>query len=144
MHNFVKLRHLNHVYHILSSWISNKHSWTMKIKNFSLLNFSKTTDLSFLASAQIPTFCRESTKINQKRTKGKGMPILHVAYIKSSTRLVRWSYVTFASLSLFMQTKHYQSSIKNVNIGHSMICSDIWHKYHAWYFEIVTRNFTSS
>ena len=24
-----------------------------------------------------------------------------------------------------------------------MICSDIWHKYHEWYFEIVVRNFTS-
>ena len=22
-------------------------------------------------------------------------------------------------------------------IGNSMICSDIWHKYHEWYFEIV-------
>ena len=28
-------------------------------------------------------------------------------------------------------------------IGNSMICSDIWHKYHEWYFEIVIRNFTS-
>ena len=28
-------------------------------------------------------------------------------------------------------------------IGNSMICSDIWHKYHEWYFKIVTRNFTS-
>ena len=28
-------------------------------------------------------------------------------------------------------------------IGNSMICSDIWHKYHGWYFEIVIRNFTS-
>ena len=24
-------------------------------------------------------------------------------------------------------------------IGNSMICSDIWHKYHEWYFEIVIR-----
>ena len=103
----------------------------MKMKNFSLLNFSKTTDLSFLANAQIPTFCRESTKINQERTKGKGMPTLHLAYIKSSARLVGWSYVTFGSLSLFMRTKHYQSNIRNVSIGNSMICSDIWHKYHA-------------
>ena len=103
----------------------------MKIKNFSLLNFSKTMDFCFLASEQIPTFCRESTKINPERTKGKGMPTLHVAYIKSSARLVGWSYVTFGSLSLFMQTKDYQSSIRNVSIGHSMICSDIWHKYHA-------------
>ena len=28
-------------------------------------------------------------------------------------------------------------------IGNSMICSDIWHKYHELYFEIVIRNFTS-
>ena len=24
-----------------------------------------------------------------------------------------------------------------------MICGDIWHKYHKWYFKIVVRNFTS-
>ena len=28
-------------------------------------------------------------------------------------------------------------------IGNSMICSDVWHKYREWYFEIVVRNFTS-
>ena len=28
-------------------------------------------------------------------------------------------------------------------IGNSMICSDIWHKYHGWYFKIVIGNFTS-
>ena len=22
-------------------------------------------------------------------------------------------------------------------IGNSMICSDIWHKYHKWYFELL-------
>jgi len=30
-----------------------------------------------------------------------------------------------------------------VCIGNSMICSDNWHNYHEWYFEIVIRNFTS-
>ena len=25
-------------------------------------------------------------------------------------------------------------------IGNSMICSDIWHKYHEWYFKIIMRN----
>ena len=29
-------------------------------------------------------------------------------------------------------------------IGNSMICSDIWHKYHEWYFEIVIRNYITS
>ena len=28
-------------------------------------------------------------------------------------------------------------------IDNSMICSDIWHKYREWYFEILIRNFTS-
>ena len=27
-----------------------------------------------------------------------------------------------------------------ISIGNSMICSDIRHKYHEWYFEIVIRN----
>ena len=30
-----------------------------------------------------------------------------------------------------------------ISIGNSMICCDIWHKYHEWYFEIVILNFTS-
>ena len=30
-----------------------------------------------------------------------------------------------------------------ISIGNSMICSDIWHKYHEWYFEFVIRNFTN-
>ena len=30
-----------------------------------------------------------------------------------------------------------------IRIGNSMICSDIWHKYHERYFEIVIRDFTS-
>ena len=30
-----------------------------------------------------------------------------------------------------------------ISVGNSMICSDIWHKYQEWYFEIVIRNFTS-
>ena len=27
-----------------------------------------------------------------------------------------------------------------ISIGNSIICSDIWHKYHEWDFEIVIRN----
>ena len=30
-----------------------------------------------------------------------------------------------------------------LRIGNSMICSDIWNKFHEWYFKIVIRNFTS-
>ena len=33
--------------------------------------------------------------------------------------------------------------ISAICIGNSMICSDICHKYHEWYFKIVIRNFTS-
>ena len=28
----------------------------------------------------------------------------------------------------------------DICIGNSMICSDMWHKYYEWYFEIVRRN----
>ena len=36
-----------------------------------------------------------------------------------------------------------ETTKRGVCIGNSMICSDIWHKYHWRYFEIVIRNFTS-
>ena len=35
------------------------------------------------------------------------------------------------------------SIVKRISIGNSMICNDIWHKYHEWYFKIFIRNFTS-
>ena len=38
---------------------------------------------------------------------------------------------------------HYIEVLFHNNIGNSMICSDIWHKYNKWYFEIVICNFTS-
>ena len=37
----------------------------------------------------------------------------------------------------------YQHFHQDICIGNSMIWSDIWHKYHEWYFEIVICNFTS-
>ena len=32
--------------------------------------------------------------------------------------------------------------VMRIFLGNSMVCSDIWHKYREWYFEIVIRNFT--
>ena len=32
----------------------------------------------------------------------------------------------------------------DICIGNSMICSDIWHKYHEWYFEIVRHKYFTS
>ena len=45
-----------------------------------------------------------------------------------------------AQLTIFFP--HYNLFLGKISVG-SMICSDIWHKYHEWYFEIVLRNFTS-
>ena len=33
-------------------------------------------------------------------------------------------------------------TMPGICIGNSVICSDIWHKNHEWYFKIVIRNFT--
>ena len=38
------------------------------------------------------------------------------------------------------QTRHASfASLSIICIGNSMICSDIWHKYHQWYFKVVIR-----
>ena len=39
--------------------------------------------------------------------------------------------------------QNFQTSIRKISIGNSMICSDIWYKCHEWYFKIVIHNFTS-
>ena len=41
------------------------------------------------------------------------------------------------NLGLNYRQKNY------ICIGNSMICSDIWYKYHKWYFKIVICNFMS-
>ena len=55
--------------------------------------------------------------------------------------LTIWS----AWLALPGQDSYWMSLgiILRISIGNSMICSDIWHKYHEWYFNIVIRDFTS-
>ena len=47
-------------------------------------------------------------------------------------------------VDLMFQTMHKKctevSEIRllfNISIGNSMICSDIWHKYHEWYFKLL-------
>ena len=49
---------------------------------------------------------------------------------------------TVCNFALYPPKRSY---VKNLwlSIGNSMICSDIWHKYHEWYFEIVIQNFAS-
>ena len=47
------------------------------------------------------------------------------------------------SLAGAIQDKQYLFfNFMVISIGNSMISSDIWHKYHEWYFKIVIRNFT--
>ena len=48
------------------------------------------------------------------------------------------TFLVFKLIVIFRLNLRYE-----ICIGNSMICSDIWHKYHEWYFEIVIRNFTS-
>ena len=43
----------------------------------------------------------------------------------------------------FPSHKKFQKALNNISIGNSMICSDIWHKHHKWYFKIFIHNFTS-
>ena len=45
--------------------------------------------------------------------------------------------------NLFGLTSKILGSYMRVCIGNSMICCDIWHKYHKGYFEIVICNLAS-
>jgi len=50
---------------------------------------------------------------------------------------------TFYEWGFFKISWLFWSQYVYICISNSMICSDIWHKYHEWYFEIVICNFTS-
>ena len=57
-----------------------------------------------------------------------------------------WSYNFSQKIKNSMKENHSSRWIKHlilVCVGNSMICSDIWHIYHEWFFKIVIRNFTS-
>ena len=48
-----------------------------------------------------------------------------------------------SSIDLEVSFCAYVCALVCVSIGNSMICSDIWHKYHERYFKIVIPNFRS-
>ena len=50
---------------------------------------------------------------------------------------VRYLYVM---PNITYKSYYYLFTLLLISIGNSMICSDIWHKYHEWYFKIVIRN----
>ena len=62
------------------------------------------------------------------------------------TRIILF-YVTFSVIMNIFLSSYFNyscsrmfpefSGMFSVCIGNSMICSDIWHKYHKWYFKIV-------
>ena len=62
---------------------------------------------------------------------------------------VNRSHVRYGFRAVVKALRYSEHSLRKwihgfkIRIGNSMICSDIWHKYHEWYFEIVIRNFTS-
>ena len=47
---------------------------------------------------------------------------------------------TDPAVSVLWNASVIPSIFKVICIGNSMICRDIWHKYHKWYFKIVIRN----
>ena len=63
-------------------------------------------------------------------------------YNIAALRQLRHILTHYLAILLKWDTKHGHDfrRIKVLCIGNSMICSDIWHKYHEWYFEIVIRD----
>ena len=67
--------------------------------------------------------------------------LLHVFGLKTLPIFLRFCYLNIPCLRMNITLIFLMRS--STCIGNSMICSDIWHKYHEWYFKIVVRNFTS-
>ena len=51
----------------------------------------------------------------------------------------RYRYLGISLGILLLIYSKPESNNKNISVGNSIICCDIWHKYHEWYFKIVIR-----
>ena len=81
------------------------------------------------------------------------LPQLPMIKLSERNTWIRWVALTLPINCRMRQDCHRQGngtllnslpyrwqSHYRISIGNSMICSDIWHKYHKRYFEIVIRN----
>ena len=105
--------HMSHVYQ--NRQRTNGLAWTAWMKNQNIVAMN----ISFLKTL------RDSRILHSRTAKN-----LQIMWRK---RIFKWQPSKLLWIWIFGA----------VRIGNSMICSDIWHKYHKWYFEIVIRNFTS-
>ena len=55
--------------------------------------------------------------------------------------LLSWSSLKREHVLFSMRASYHDMWHEELCFCTSMICSDIWHKYHEWYFKIVIRNF---
>ena len=91
-----------------------------------------------------PFLCANNTsKVGQKglKDKKKGKAMAHL--MDSLPHIFSLLLFTPSKGHLFSKSPVMVTRMEKICIGNSMICRDIWHKYHEWYFETVIRNFTS-
>ena len=104
----------------------------------------------------LTVFCETSTNYSRQTTGNSSMKVIYKSRL---LRSLQWWYnkatlyvlpSIFAVIPLLRRNSDAinQSNLRNFSayiiiIGNSMICSNIWHKYHKWYFKIVIHNFMS-
>ena len=104
----------------------------------------------------LTVFCETSTNYSRQTTWNSSMKVIYKSRL---LRSLQWWYnkatlyvipSIFAVIPLLRRNSDAinQSNLRNftayiIIIGNSMICSNIWHKYHKWYFKVVIHNFMS-
>ena len=68
------------------------------------------------------------------------LPKLDITVCERGANLIFLALPRIGNFAWFLHWKTAPKFSRKICIGNSMICSDIWHKYHRWYFEIVIRN----
>ena len=103
--------------------------------------------LAYYARTQVSVPCRQNINLCQYRlsqiTWSLNVPIV---YLPHGTNFTNWtSYRILLFYADYEQAKEHDECnwrkccILQVRIrmGSSKICSDIWHKYHEWYFNVI-------
>ena len=132
--------------------------WRTSVINICIRSYCLSSELYIATALETQEQAKKILKTNCTHTFYPRWSVSHILRLSLRLRLRFWivfvyikrillnrAFVIsrFCSIHWIIILAGLKKIVSCISIGNSMSCSDIWHKYHEWYFKIVIRNFTS-
>ena len=130
--------------------------WTTSVINICIRSYCLSSELYIATALETQEQAKKILKTNCTHTFYPRWSVSHILHLRLRLRfwivfvyikriLLNRAFVIsrFCSIHWIIILAGLKKIVSYISIGNSMSCSDVWHKYHEWYFKIVIRNFTS-